>query len=186
MGQEKRPTTAGAGYPPIPTVWQRDDEAIRRLGETVPETHWSRRATQPLGPRWPSQMRRRVAERRSTLIARRESRAMRWGAGWGATLAVVVCALALLLALANGWLPGPSVAPDSGPWPIPVQSAPQSPKHATPGATTIPTSTTLPSATAQPTATSAATPQPTTEPTATPMPNPTATPNPTPRPTATP
>ena len=185
MGQQKRPMASGTGYTPTPptqTVWQHDDEAIRRLGETVPEAHWSRQITQPLGPRWPSQMRRRVAERRSAQIARRESRAMRWGAGWGATLAVVICALALLLALANGWLPGPSVAPDTGPWPIPVQSAPQSPKHATPGATAIPTSTALPSATAQPTATSAATPQPT----ATPMPNPTATPNPTPRPTATP
>jgi hypothetical protein len=185
VGQQKRTTASGASYTPTPptqTVWQHDDEAIRRLGETVPESHWSRQATQPLGPRWPSQMRRRVAERRFSQIARRESRAMRWGAGWGATLAVFICALALLLALANGWLPGPSMAPDSGPWPIPVQSAPQSPKHATPGATAIPTSTALPSATAQPTATAAATPQPT----ATPMPNPTATPNPTPRPIATP
>lgn len=186
MGEEKRPTAAGAGYTPPQTVWQHDDEAIRRLGDSLPESHWSRQVTQPIGPRWPSQMRQRLAERRSAMVARRESRAMRWGAGWGASLTVIVFGLALLLAFANGWLPGAPAASNPGPWPIPAQSVPQTPHHVMPGATVIPTSTALPSATAQPTATSATTPQPTatSEPTATPAPSPSPTPRP--RPTATP
>ena len=182
MGEEKRPTVPGAGYTPPQTVWQHNDKVIRRLGDSLPESHWSRQVTQPLGPRWPSQVRRRLAERRSALAARRESRAMRWGAGWGASITVIVIGLALLLAFANGWLPGAPSASNSGPWPIPAQSVPQTPRHATPGATAIPTSTALPSATAQPTATSATTPQPTatSEPTATPASSPSPTPRPNP------
>lgn len=184
MGREQR-RTAGTGYPPRQTVWQHDDEAIRRLGDTLPESHWSRQVTQPLGPRWPSQMRQRLAARRSEFVARREWRAMRWGAGWGASLTVVVFGLAFLLALVNGWLPGTPAASNSGPWPIPVQSFPQTPRQTTPGATTVPTSTALPSATTQPTTTSATAPQPTSEPTAQPTatPPPTSTPRPNPTPT---
>lgn len=188
MGKEKRPTAAGTGYTPPQTVWRHDDEVIRRLGDSVPESHWSRQVTQPIGPRWPSQMHRRLAERRSALAARRESRAMRWGAGWGASITVIIIGLALLLAFANGWLPGAPAASNSGPWPIPAQTVPQAPRHATPGATAIPTSTALPSATAQPTATSATTRQPTAEPTAQPTatPAPSSSPTPRPDPTTTP
>lgn len=186
MGEQQRSQRPGAGTGDTrpQTVWSHDDEAIRRLGDTLPESHWSRQTTQPLGPRWPSQIRRRGAERRAALIAGRESRAMRWGAGWGASLTVIVFGVAFLLALVNGWLPGTPAASNSGPWPIPIQSVPQTPRHAAPGATAVPTSTALPSATPQPTATAATTPQPTA--TSEPTPQPTASPQPTPRPTATP
>jgi hypothetical protein len=159
---------------PQQTVWRHDDAAIRQWGNNPPESHWSRQNTQPLGPRWPSQLR----GRRAALVAGRESRAMRRGAGLGALLTGIALGLMVLLAAANGWLPGSSpTSPDSAPPTAPAQSMPHS---TNPAATSLPTSTALPTATAQPTATTW--PTPTTAPTATTQPAPTVTPLPRPTP----
>lgn len=153
---------------PRQTVWRHHDAAIEQLGDNPPESHWSRQTTQPLGSRWPSQIR----GRRAALVAGRESRAMRRGAGLGALLTGIALGLMVLLAAANGWLPGSApTAPDTAPSTAPAQFIP----HTTnPAATSYPTSTALPTATAQPTATTW--PTPTTVPTATTQPAPTITP----------
>lgn len=163
---------------PQQTVWQHDDAAIEWLRNNPSESHWSRQTTQPLGARWPSQMRNRWAAQRAALVAGRESRAMRRGAGLGALLTGIALGLMLLLAAANGWLPGSSpTSPDSASPTAPAQSMPHS---TNPAATSLPTSTALPTTTAQPTATSWATP--TADPTATKQPVPTMTPPPQPTP----
>jgi len=153
------------------TVWQHDDEAIRRLGDHPPGSHWSLENTQPLSPRWSPQRRRQLAAKQSALTAERERRALGLGAGMGALLAVTALALVLLIAAASGWLPGSSPpSSDSSQWPVPAQPA----RHtANPAATNIPTSTALPTTTAQPTATTW--PTATDEPTAQPTVQPTAT-----------
>ncbi len=164
------------------TVWQHDDEAIRRLENHLPASHWSEQNTQPLSPRWSPARRRQLAAKRATLIAGRERRALGLGAGMGALLAVTALALVLLFAAANGWLPGSaSPASDSAQWPVPAQPARHTVDPAYPAATNIPTSTALPTTTAQPTATSwptatdEPTAQPTVQPTATSLPRPTPT-----------
>jgi hypothetical protein len=161
---------------PQQTVWQHNDEAIRRLGGNPPGSHWSRQSTQPLSPRWSPARGRQLAAKRAAVIAGHERRALGLGAGMGALLAVTALALMLLFAAANGWLPGSSPpSPDSAQSPVPTQPA----RHTThPAATNIPTSTTLPTTTAQPTATTW--PTATDGPTATAQPRPTATPQSTP------
>jgi hypothetical protein len=159
---------------PEQTVWQHDDEAIRRLRDRLPGSHWSEQHTQPLSPRWSPQRRRQLADKQAALTA--ERRALGLGAGMGALVAGTALALVLLVAAANGWLPGSSSSsPDSAQSPVPTQPV----RHtANPAATTIPTSTALPTTTAQPTATTW--PTATDEPTATVQPKATATPQPTP------
>ncbi len=176
LGEEHgatRPAAHEIDNAPQQTVWQHDDEAMRRLGDSPSALHWSQQNTQPFIPRWPMKTRKQLAARRDAVIARRESRALGIGAGLGALLALVALSLALLLAIANGWLPGGSPAiTDPGQGPIPVQSASHTPLPYTPGATSVPTVTAQPTTTAVPTAT--AQPTATVQPTATPRP--TATP----------
>lgn len=182
MSEENRPAASAIeDNPPPQTVWLRDDPAIQRLGDNPPESHWSRRNTQPLGPRWPTQVRQRLAAQRAAVLAHRQSHALGMGAGVGALLTLLVLCLVLVLAINNGWLSGSSAAsPDSSQqWPIPVQPTPRTP---IPNATNMPTSTALPGATV----TTIAQPTTTAEPTATAQPTATATPKPTPRPTRTP
>jgi len=162
---------------PQRTVWQQDDEAIRRLRDHLPGSHWSEQSTEPLSPRW-SPARRQLAAKRAAVIAGHERRALGLGAGMGALVAVTTLALVLLVAAASGWLPGSSApSSDSALPPVPAQPA----RHtANPAATTIPTSTALPTTTVQPTATTwptatDETPAPTARPTDTPTPRSTAT-----------
>jgi len=161
---------------PQQTVWQHDDEAIRRLRDHLPGSHWSQQSTQPLSPRWSPARRRQLAAKRAAVTTERERRALGLGAGMGALVAVMALALVLLVAAANGWLPGSSPpSSDSALPPVPAQPA----RHtANPAATNIPTSTALPTTTAQPTATTW--PTATDEPTATVRPTATATPQSTP------
>lgn len=168
-----------ATYEPSQTVWQHDD-AARQWGTSEPQ--WSQQTTQPLGPRWPAQVRRRLGARQAAALRSRETRALGWGAGWGALLTLAVVGLLALLAVANGWLPGgASTTPDGAQFPIPVQSVSHTP---IPGATAIPSTTAQPSVTVQSTATTAATA--TAQPTAQPTAIPTATAQPTARPTTSP
>ena len=158
------------------TVWQHDDEAIRRLGDNPPGSHWSQQSTQPLSPRWSPARRRQLAAKRAALTAGRERRALGLGAGMGALLAGTALALMLLVAAANGWLPGSSSpSPDSAQSPVPTQPARRT---ANPAATNIPTSTALPTTTVPPTAT--VWPTATDEPTATVQPTATVAPQSTP------
>lgn len=163
---------------PQQTVWQHDDEAIQRLGDNPPDSHWSQQNTQPISPRWSPARHHQLVAKQAALTAGRERRALGLGAGIGALVALTALALVLLVAAASGWLPG-STPPssDSALPPVPAQPA----RHtANPAATNIPTSTALPTTTAQPTATTW--PTATDEPTATAPPTDT----PTQRPTATP
>ncbi|HEY7343720.1 MAG TPA: hypothetical protein VH591_22815 [Ktedonobacterales bacterium] len=163
-------------HAPQQTVWRHDDEAIRRLGDNLPGSHWSQQSTQPLSPRWSPVRRRQLAAKQAALATGRERRALGLGAGMGALLAVTALALMLLFAAANGLLPGSSSpSSDSTQWPVPAQPA----RHtANPAATNIPTSTALPTTTAPPTATTW--PTATDEPTATVLPTATVAPQSTP------
>lgn len=173
MDEENGRTRPGTGLaaenPQEQTVWLRDSEAIRQEEDNLPESHWSRQTTQPFAPRWPAQVRQRLAARRAAAVPGSGSRALWVGAGWGVLLTLVVLSLLLLLIITNS---GSSGSSDSSQWPIPVQSVPHTPVSTT----NVPTSSALPTVTAQPTATAL--------PTQTPVP--TATPSPPPRPTATP
>lgn len=178
MSEGNRPTVSGAGHASERTVWQHD-EAVHRWGSAPPGSHWSQQTTQPLMPRWPAMRRRQAAQRAA--VAGGETRALRMGAGCGVLATLAALSLLLLLAIANGWLPGglPSTSSDATQWPIPASTAPGTPHAQTPiSATSVPSSTALPTATAEPTAT----PQPT----ATAEPTATAQPTATPRSTATP